>query len=351
MLSRVADSLFWLSRYLERAESVANLVSVNLQLVLDLPTEQGKHYSKDWSPIIAGLGEEEVFRESHRRYDARTVAESLVFDREMPNSVLGSLAAARENARTVREQITLEMWEQINRTYLWICSRQAHEQFERNDWEFFQRLMKSLQLFQGIVGMMMVRETGWEFLQMGKFLERADKVTRLLDEQFHLFREEKTVQENEADTHRWPEYLSWEEWHAEDRQRIDGSHHCWMAVLQCCHARAAYQRLYPSVVQPVKVTELLLLNERFPRSMLFSVSRVERALCRVNGSEDGRFTNRAEKYSGQLASELRFSSIADLFESGLHDKMDEFQIKINRIGEAIREDCIFPPLSAMAEVE
>ncbi len=343
MLSRVADSLFWLSRYLERAESVASLVDTNLQLMLDLPAKRADRLAKDWSPIVAGLGQEQAFRRLRRRADARTVADYLVFERQTTDSMVSCLAAARENARTVREQITPEMWEQINRTYLWSVSKGARQYFERSAYEFFQRITKSLQLFQGIVDAVMIRGEGWEFLQMGKFLERADKVTRLLDDRFHLLR--PSGEQAPADVEEgWSELLTRSERGKERQQVVDGVYHCWTAVLRCCRARGAYQRLYPLVVEPANVAELLLLNENFPRSALFCVSRVDRALRRISGVASGRFSNRAEKLSGQLAGELRFSSIEDILASGLHETMDGLQVKLNSIGEAIRSIYIYPPL-------
>ncbi len=330
MLSRVADSLYWMGRYMERAENVARIVDVNSQLMLDLPTEQADRISRNWMPVVACLGEEEAFAERYKKHDAASVTEFLLFDRSHGNSIVGSLAAARENARTVREQISGEMWEQINRTYLWLNGKTARQYFERNAYEFFQRTKKSLQLFQGITDSVMMHGEGWEFLQMGRHLERADKTSRLLDDEFFLVRD-RAVPEG-------------------------GSLVQWQAILRCSNARQAYQRLYASVVDPIRVADLLLLHEEFPRSVEYCVRALDQSLRRVSGVLPGKFSNVAEKISGRLLSELSFSSIEDIWERGLHEVMDDLQVKLNDIGQAIMDTYIHPsapqalPAGMMAQV-
>jgi uncharacterized alpha-E superfamily protein len=316
MLSRVADSLFWMGRYVERAENIARIVDVNSQLMLDLPTQEAERIQRNWLPVVACLGEETAFCERYKKADADSVTEFLLFDRSHGNSIAGSLAAARENARTVREQISPEMWEQINRTYLWLMSQGARRFFNRNAYDFFQRVKKSLQLFQGITDSVMMRGEGWEFLRMGRHLERADKTSRLLDDEFFLVRQEKVPG--------------------------GGALAQWQAILRSSNARQAYQRLYATVVDPLKVADLLLLHDEFPRSMEFCVRAVDRSLRRISGVPSGRFSNRAEKLSGRLLSELSFSAIEDIWARGLHGVMDEFQIKLNDIGAAILDAYIHP---------
>jgi len=315
---------------MERAENVARIVDVNSQLMLDLPKEQSDRISKNWMPVVACLGEEETFAERYESHDAASVTEFLLFDRSHGNSIVGSLAAARENARTVREQISGEMWEQINRTYLWLNGKTARQYFERNAYEFFQRTKKSLQLFQGITDSVMMHGEGWEFLQMGRHLERADKTSRLLDDEFFLVRDSAV-----------PE---------------GGSLVQWQAILRCSNARQAYQRLYASVVDPIRVADLLLLHEEFPRSVEYCVRALDQSLRRVSGVMPGKFSNAAEKISGRLLSELSFSSIEDIWDRGLHEVMDDLQIKLNAIGEAIMDTYIHPsapqalPTAMMSQV-
>jgi len=305
MLSRVADGLYWMGRYVERAENVARLVDINLQLMLDVPAQQAALMAKNWLPIVACFGDEDEFRKKHTKAEVQDVIEFIVFDRDHTNSVVGSLCAARENARTIREQITSEMWEELNRTYLWLTSKGARQAFERNQYDFFQRVIQSLQLFGGITNTTMLHGEAWDFIQMGKHLERADKTTRILDSEFHLM---KQFSKTSGDS-----LLQW------------------FAVLRMCSARQTYQRIYGAGVQPVKVAELLLLNADVPRSVLFCLRHADESLRRISGVAPGRFSNRAEQLSGRFLAELTFSSIGEIYSKGLHKAMDDLQIRFNQI--------------------
>ncbi len=305
MLSRVADGLYWMGRYVERAENVARLVDINLQMTLDVPARQAEQMAKNWRPVVACFGDEEEYRKKHSKADEKEVIEFLVFDRDHTNSVIGSLCAARENARTIREQITSEMWEELNRAYLWYNSKSARQAFERNEYEFFQRIIQTMQLFGGITNSTMLHGEAWDFIQMGKHLERADKITRMLDDEFHLM---KQCGKTPADG-----LLQW------------------LSILRMCSARQTYQRLYGAGVQPIKVAELLLLNADLPRSVLFCLHHADESLRRISGVAPGRFSNRAEQLSGRFLAELTYSRISDIYSQGLHKAMDEFQIRFNQI--------------------
>ncbi len=345
MLSRVAENLYWMGRYLERAESMASMVGTHLQMILDIPSEQSRRLSRDWSPLLDALGMLGSYRQLSGDTGREEVSRRLLFERRLESSVAACLALARENALTVREQITPEMWEQINRIYLWGTGQGAREHYQRNAYEFFQRLAKSLQLFQGIVDAMMLRGDGWDFLQLGKHLERADKVSRWLDERYHLF---QGAEEPRTEMSGWSEFMTRDELEAADTTDADRTYYNWMAALRICQARSTYQRLYPSRVEPVGVSELLLLNEQFPGSMLFCVSSVERALRRISRAASGRFSSQSEKLSGRLASRLRYASIEEIHRAGLSHTVSEAQVLIHDIGEALLEDCIHPPLAQPA---
>lgn len=325
MLSRVADSLYWMSRYVERAENVARIFDVNLQLMLDLPSKQAAQLQKNWGPILACLGDEKAFAKRYKKPDIDQVADFLVFDRANPDSIAGSLCAARENARTVREEITEEMWEQLNRAYLWITSKGARQSFDRSHYEFFQRVQKTLQLFQGITDTVMQRGEGWEFIQIGKYLERADKTSRMLDEEFHLLGPTA-------------------------RGSADGLVQ-WLTVLRCCNARQTYQQLYESVVHRDKVVQLLLLDDSFPRSIRFCVYHVDQALRRMSGIRPGHFSNLAERLSGQLFAEMCFSTVEDYQAVGLHAAMDTLQLKLNNIGSTVLSQCIHQEVPPSRQLE
>ena len=319
MLSRVAECLYWMSRDMERAENIARLIDVNAQLMLDVPLKQAQQLNKNWVPIADCLGEEYLDGKK-RSTSAASVTEFLVFDRRNTNSILSCLCSARENARTIREQISTEMWEQVNRAYLWCIAPAARRLFAKNSYAFYQQIKQISFLFQGITDTTMVHGEGWDFIQMGKYLERADKTSRVLDDKYHIL-------------------------HGIDGNPKDALLQ-WGAVLRSCSARQTYQKIYVSEVKPVKVAELLVLDETFPRSIRFCVHQVDQALRRISGVSHGHFSNAVEKISGRLSAELSFSAIDDIYSAGLHQAMDDLQIKLNQMGAAIEEVYFEPPSPA-----
>lgn len=299
----------WMGRHVERADNIARLLDVNTQLLIDIPLKQAEKLKKDWMPVVAALGEEEDFRKGRRKSDSATVTHYLTFARDNSSSIVSCLASARENARTVREQISSEMWEQLNRIYLWSLSTDAVRTFENNSYDFFQRIREFASLFHGVTDTSMPHSDGWDFIQLGKFLERADKTSRFLDEEFHLVK----------GTPETPREASLQ----------------WTSVLRSCSAQQAYQQIYVAQVERTKVADLLLLSESFPRSVEFCVQQLDTVLRRLSGVRPGRFSNRAEKLSGRLLAELVYSGTDDIIAGGLHRAMDDLQTKVNDIGVAI----------------
>ena len=179
MLSRVADSLYWMSRYIERAENDARILDINLQLLLDLGGEA--EAMQHWTPVIASLEETDLFDSLYDMADERSVTEFLTLQKKNPNSIFSCLTLARENARTTREQISSEMWEQINRLYLFVQSDDARKLLASSPHEFFKRVVNGSHLFQGITEATMTHGEGWEFIRIGTLLERADCTSRILD--------------------------------------------------------------------------------------------------------------------------------------------------------------------------
>ena len=181
MLSRVAHSLYWMARYTERAENIARIVDVNLQLLLDMRNLDEKRLIEYWLPIVQATGDEQEFFKLHPHATGNAVTEFLVFQPENPNSIFQCISSARENARMVRDQITMELWEELNRIYLFIHSPQARKVWARSPSEFFQEIKAASLHVIGIMNATMVHDEGWRFVQAGQFLERGDKTTRILD--------------------------------------------------------------------------------------------------------------------------------------------------------------------------
>lgn len=304
MLSRVADSLYWLSRYMERAENNARILDVNLQLMLDFENQSEDVLRRHWEPIINTLEERELFFKLYDEADADSVIEFVAFEQENPNSILSCLARARENARTVREQISSEMWEQLNRVYLFMKSEEARHEYRSSAYDFFNRVVFGSHLFQGITDATMTHGEGWDFMQLGKFLERADSTSRILDVKYHILLPTGEQVGGNIDTIQW------------------------MAVLKSCSALEAFSKLYVGSIVPWKVAQFLILHDGFPRSIRFSVDALDGALHRISGCPRSHFVNEAERLSGRLCSDLDYSSVEDIFQSGLHQFLDRIQLRL-----------------------
>src|ERR1041385_3042096 len=182
MLSRVADSIYWMSRYVERAENVARFVDVNLQLMLDAPSGE----DQQWEPLVNTTGDHEDFKKRYGKATQRNVLQFLSFDPENPNSILSCIRAARENARTIREIISSEMWLQLNKFYLMVTAAAADSTDQANPHEFFTEVKNANHLFNGIAAATMTHGEPWHFFHMARMLERAAKTSRILDVKYFI---------------------------------------------------------------------------------------------------------------------------------------------------------------------
>lgn len=316
MLSRVANSLYWMSRCLERAENVARIVDINLQLLLDLRNLDTTKLAQHWVPILQATGDEEQFFQLYKKPSDKAATEFLVFQTENPNSIVSSICQARENARMVRDQITVEIWEELNRLYWFVKTPQARQVWDESPTDFFQQIKGSSLLLIGLTYATLIRNEGWWFAQTGKFIERADKTSRILD------------------------VLS-QSLPAKDAALTQTEAFEWQALLRSCSASDAYKSLHGADLNPRLVVEFLMLNEDFPRSARFCVDELNQALRRISGVAEGRFCNEAEKLAGRLVAELQFSTVDEIFSAGLHEYLDIFQTKLNHIGTAMFNAYIF----------
>jgi uncharacterized alpha-E superfamily protein len=326
MLSRVAHSLYWMARYTERAENIARIADVNLQLLLDMRNLDEKRLIEYWSPIVMATGDEQEFFKLHPHATGNAVTEFLVFQPENPNSIFQCISSARENARMVRDQLTMELWEELNRIYLFIHSAQARKVWSRSPSEFFQEIKAASLHVIGIMNATMVHDEGWRFVQAGQFLERGDKTTRILDVR-HQSLPERGV----------PAAIN-------STAALE-----WSAVLRSCSAWDAYKTICGPDVHPRTIAEFLLLDDTFPRSLRFCVSELNRALRRISGVAEGHFCNNAEKLTGRFLAELQFSTIDEIFEQGIHDYLDKAQLKLNDIGNALFHAYISQPFDTLDE--
>jgi uncharacterized alpha-E superfamily protein len=320
MLSRVANCLYWMSRFIERAENTARIVDTNLQLLLDFRNLDDATLAEHWMPIVESTGDEANFAKKYPLASGQCVTEFLVFDISNPNSIASSIAQARENARMVRDQITVEFWEELNRLYLWSRGPEARHLWIHSPTDFFGQIKNSSLLLLGLIYATFLRSEGWQFMQAGKFLERADKVTRILDVRHSTFPERGA-----------PVRIS-------QRDVLE-----WSAVLRSCSAWDAYKAAYGAEVRPEWAVELLLFSEDFPRSARFSIEKFDDALRRISGVSPRRCSNVAEKLSGRLLAELEYGSLEEVLAHGLHEYLDLLQQKFNAAGQALFDAYIFQP--------
>lgn len=326
MLSRVANSLYWMSRCIERAENIARIVDVNLQLLLDFRNLNEEHMAQHWLPIVQTTGDEKQFFLLHKKATGNAVTEFLVFQMENPNSIVSSICQARENARMVRDQITIEFWEELNRLYWFIRTPQAQKVWNESPSEFFQQIKSGSLHLIGLSEATLIHNEGWWFIQVGKFIERADKTSRILDVRY------QSLSENGAPS---------------SDSEVDALE--WSAILRSCSAWDAYKSIYGAEVNPKLVAEFLLFNEDFPRSVRFCITELNRALRRISGVAEGRFSNSAEKLAGRLAAELQFSTVDEVFAEGLHAYLDRLQTRLNEIGNAMFEAYIFQKIDNLED--
>ena len=312
MLSRVADNLYWMSRYLERAEHTASLIDEHLNLMLD-----SLSISEDqrWTGVVSSLGV------SMPASEAASVAHALTFDVESRSSIVNCIEAARENARHVREQTSSAMWEQINRLFHAVRDSGVEEQWHSDPRSFLTMVREGAHLFQGITDSTMNHDQGWRFIQLGRFIERAGAMAVLLDVHFRAF--------------------------ASDQQQGQSSelseHLEWIGLLKSCAAFEGYCKVYTADVRAERVAEFLLLNEVFPHSVRFCVERIQNAVQALpKGSRQA--TARLVRITGRFRAALNFSDIDEVISAGLHPYLYSVQRQCHQIHACIREAYIDYPI-------
>jgi uncharacterized alpha-E superfamily protein len=311
MLSRVADSIFWMSRYIERAENVARFIDVNLQLAMDVGVE-GVHPADQWAPLVVTTGDDELFTKLYGEPDRQKAIEFLTFDQRNPNSILSCLANARENARTVREMISSSMWEELNKYFLMIRSAKSNPNIWDSAYEFFNEVKLASHLLEGITAATMSHGEAWHFAQMGRLLERADKTSRILDVKYYVLLPKADEVGTPLDTVQWS------------------------ALLESASALEMYRKRFGRIV-PMQVADFLILDREFPRAMHFCLLEAEESLLAITGGQRGHFRTTPEKRLGRLRSQLDYIQIGEIIEQGLHEFIDAFQSQLNTVGEAIHE--------------
>jgi uncharacterized alpha-E superfamily protein len=307
MLSRLADSLYWMSRYVERAENVARFIDVNTWLSLDLPDG----YQEQWSPLISTTGDEALFAKYYEESSKHSVIHFLAFDTRNPSSILSTISAARENARLARQYITLEMWEQINRFYFAVhtAAQSAVRGFVPGQ-DFFSEVTSASHMFLGTLYATMSHNEGWHFCRLGRLIERADKTSRILDTKYYLL-----LPSVDAVGTPYDDLM-------------------WSAVLRSTSAFEMYRKRFQQF-SPDRIVEFLVLDREFPRAIHYCLISAEASLHAISGTPIRTFGNPAEQQMGRLCAELNYIQIQEIINRGLHEFLDDIQVRLNIVGDAI----------------
>jgi uncharacterized alpha-E superfamily protein len=314
MLSRVAASLYWMSRYLERAEHTARLIDVHLTQMLD---HAGGDASLRWQRLLHSLQTPQPPEE----IDAYTITRLLTLDAANTSSIASCIESARENARQVREQISSEMWEQLNRLYLKVKQKSIEQIWYAEPHIFLNSVNESIYLFQGITDATMNHSEGWHFIRVGRFLERTVATAALLDTYFSVYLTEQTECESEP-----LDYLSWVE------------------LLRSCASFESYCKVHTAAIRPAKIAEFMLLNAEAPRSIRFACTLMQGALQAISKATNARNPGRLERLAGRLRAMLDYGQIEEIFSGDIHEYLKSIQNQCALIHSGIYQAYIAYPI-------
>jgi uncharacterized alpha-E superfamily protein len=324
MLSRDADSVYWMSRYIERAEHVARVLLINTNLLMDVGELAPDLQERQWqsiitimrSPPLAPPPESAGAASAADATPATTstahrVAHHMAFNAENPNSLYSCLSRARENARGIRETISHEMWECLNTLY-WAL-RDAPARFDESPEDFYRQVITGSMLFQGLADQTLQHDQRWHFTQLGKFLERIDVTARVLGTRFALLKGAEAKLE----------------------APIRNIH--WMAVLRSCCSIEAYRRMHIGDMDPVRVASFLLLEENFPRSIRFCVTQAHAAAAAIRAEVNPRGIDPAERALGRLKIQLEYAEAGEIVRPGVAQYCDRIQNDVAEAAMAIQK--------------
>jgi len=306
MLSRVAESLYWINRYVERAENISRFVEVSEAMALDCPPGS----AEPWLPLIDASGDRELFDKLFPAGSPGDVVSFLVRAEDNPSSVVNCIAFARENARQIRDVLTTEMWEHLNATY-W--SLQEASFWQQPPQEQLREIRAACQLFYGITDATLSRDLSWQFSRLGRLLERADKTTRILDVKYFLLLPSPDEVGGVLDELQW------------------------ISLLRSAGAYQMFRQSRQQAIEPKAVASFLLLDPIFPRSVRYCLERIHETLRIVRGQAVPGAPDELECLSGLTLARWSYSRIDELIAGGLHESIDGLQSDLNRLHDLIEQ--------------
>ncbi|MDQ3205090.1 MAG: alpha-E domain-containing protein [Pseudomonadota bacterium] len=319
MLARTAGNLFWLARYMERADYVARLLQVAGQMnAVRVDSDR----DSEWQSALVAAGSEDDFFATHERADEASVIQFLAFDKSNPSSIACCIETARRNARAVRTALTADMWEAVNSTWQELGGFTASDEEIASGFdgdrlaEFLDWVKSRVGLFHGVTSNGMLRRDGFGFVRIGQFLERADNTARLLDVKYHV---------------RLPSVSD-----------VGGvvDYYQWLAILRVVGARRAYRVLFKGHVEPAHVAELLISRSEFPRSLAFCYQQITQHLDAIQSQDAGRAAE-AKRQAHSLYADLRFARIDDVIHDGLHEYLTDLIERTETLGARIASGHLF----------
>ena len=356
MLSRTADHLFWMSRYMERAENTARMLDVNYQTSL-LP-QSADMAEQGWRGLLSISELTGTFEERYREVNARNVTDFMVRDEGNLSSIWNCLRAARENARAVRGTLTTEVWETQNQTWLEFNRLLKDGAFERDPGAFFEWVKFRSHLSRGVTVGTMLMDEALHFIRIGTFLERADNTARLLDVKYHaltglaggeFFGPGQTPAQSQTQAQVQAQVQVQVQVQAQiqtsggsalpspgSAQEVDFYH--WSAILRSVSGFEVYRKVYRNVIRPERVAELLILRPDMPRSLAACMNEVVANLQLVANQQSAETLRRA----GRLKSDLQYGRIDEILATGLHAYLTQFLDRVNDLGVGISRDFLVP---------
>jgi uncharacterized alpha-E superfamily protein len=314
MLSRTADHLFWMSRYIERAENLARLLDVTWQM--SLVPQSLEAANQNWNAIIALNSLEESFAKKYAEVNADNVLRFMVSDPDNFASIYSCLRLARENAHAVRGTVTAEMWETLNSTWLEAREKSFEQIINAGVGEFFEWVKMRSSLSRGTTLGTLLQDEAFHFIRLGTLLERADNTARILDVKYHVLRPHGD--EGATDFYQWG------------------------ALLRSVSAFEVYRKVYRDVITPERVTELLILRSDMPRSLHFCLNGVVKNLDLIAN----RHSDETARHAGMLHAQLHYARVEDILAEGLHPWLTDFMDRIYALGDGISRDFLVPMAEA-----
>jgi uncharacterized alpha-E superfamily protein len=305
MLSRVADSLHWMSRYIERADGILRMLKINYA------SSQDDLHEFSWTPVLKIFTYLEEEQYAAVGNESRKVLQYMVTDKDNPNSVLNIITKARENARSVQDHITKELWQCLNDFYHAVRDERLTEELNLEDpVSVLDQLIRHGVLYYGTIDITMARGEGYTFINMGKFLERATQSADILDVKFS----DVDYEIDTADTTYW-KYL-----------------------LMSISGYELYLKTYRSGFEARNVVEQIVLNKDFPRSILYSINQLQRYYTRLKSDRNPESYQKIEFLVGRLKSRVNYSTTESIHQQGLHEYLADVKAQLNEIGIALNQN-------------